>query len=110
MPAGPEVRVPRLIVSQRIRPTLPLLATKSGCTLSEVSVILEIYFKGKMNHCILYSLTTFYYFLFYYTKGTLTWWLKAFNPLIMALLHKFWSLENSMACPLSAKSNNNQTC
>ena len=59
MPVGPEVRVPRLIVSQRIWPTLPLLATKSGCTLSEVSVILEMYFKGEMNHCIMYSLTSF---------------------------------------------------
>ena len=48
-------------VSQRIWPTLPLLAINPGCTLSEVSVILDMYFKGKMNHCILYSLTTFYY-------------------------------------------------
>lgn len=58
---GPGVRVPRLIVSQKIWPFLPSLATKSGCTLSEVPVILEIYFKGEMNHCILYSLTTLYY-------------------------------------------------
>ena len=58
----------------------------------------------------LYYGHSYKFLIFYYTKGTLTWWLKAFNPLIMALLHKFWSLENSMACPLSAKSNNNQTC
>ena len=109
MPMGPKVRAPTLQWVKEYGQLCQYLHwTNSGYTLSEVSVILEMYFKREMNYCIMVQ--SYNFLIFYYTKGTLTWWLKAFNPLIMALLHKFWSLENSMACPLSAKSNNNQTC
>lgn len=70
MAMGPEVRVPCLIVSQRIWPTLPLLATNSGYTLSEVYVTLGMYCKGEMNIIVL--CTVLKLFIFYCTQGTLT--------------------------------------
>lgn len=39
-----------------------------------------------------------------------TLWLKAFKPLMMALLHKFWSFENSTECPTSATEKRKVRC